>query len=215
MLEVRQHLEKVAGERITKWIACREVLNKFGEITKKHFHLNMYIHDKKNKVKKDTLQKWIRRKGAKGNAAYALQFVEDPKDEDRWWRYTLKEAEYDTLNPRESNVWHGDAFECEDIWNMQKFAADERKRQVEQNLKTREKLMSKNNFRNKLFKYLEEQFPDEQRKRALIKEIAKFYQKEGNSPPGNKLLDICWDYLVETGRASWDDWIDQKYGKDF
>ena len=206
-LEYVRKVESMSQSKVSCWVRCWEVLNKFGEATHGHFHMNLYCE---GDVKKDTLQKWVRRKGIVGNKAYAISIVENPEDPQLWWRYCLKEDQ--------DFKFFGAPIDCpvknqHECWSdMAMLAMDQREIQIKANLKLRQKLMDKNKFRTLLFKHLEEKFPDEREIRPIIKKIWLYYQSQGNSPPGNKLLDIAWDYLTETGRRTIDEWMDHKYG---
>lgn len=66
---------------------CYEVLDKYGEATKPHFHFN-FIAGKA--TCKANIQHYIKQFGIKGPAMYALSDPSSVNDE-RWWRYTMKE----------------------------------------------------------------------------------------------------------------------------
>lgn len=199
-------IESLSGSKVTKWVRCWEERNKFGEATHGHYHMNLYCE---GDVKKDTLQKWIRRKGIVGNKAYAISIIENPEDVNLWWRYCLKEDDRPVTFEDDNSYEFGVPTDWDVIGS---FAKDQREIQIKANLKLRQKLMDKNKFRTLLFKHLEEKFPDEREIRPIIKKIWLYYQSQGNSPPGNKMLDIAWDYLTESGRRTIDEWMDHKYG---
>lgn len=55
-------------DNVDQYIVCYEKSNKFGEPCSPHYHINLYGDIK---VKKETLQKWFNKHGAKGNKAYS------------------------------------------------------------------------------------------------------------------------------------------------
>ena len=94
---------------------------------------------------------------------------------------------------------------------MVEMATSERAHQVATNNKTRDRLVNKNQFRDKLFKYLSDAHGECRHKRTLIKHVGEYYQDQGKSPPFNKLADIVLDYLICIKAISWEDWIDERY----
>lgn len=181
----------------SRYLVAYEHTNKFGEPCSPHYHIN--IHGDLS-VKKETIQKWFNKKGAKGNKAYCVQIREDVDDEGRWWRYCCKEA---LLLHR--------GFSVEEIGRMVEMAVSERAHQVVTNCKTRDRLVNKNQFRDKLFKYLKDKHPLEENRRDLLKLIGTYYQEQGKTPPFSKLSDIVLDYLVTEKYISWEDWIQGRY----
>lgn len=107
-------------ENVTRFICVLEKVGKMGEEVKPHFHINLEVPE--HEKTKDNFQKNIRKwsAGIKGNA-YMVRHVEDPKDEDRWWRYCLKEID--------APVWFSKkGFEKEWITLNKILACDERSR---------------------------------------------------------------------------------------
>lgn len=192
--EVGSHLALCSTSRV---LIASESQNKFGEPTSPHYHINIHVE---KQIKKDAFQKWLNRHGAKGNKAYCLQIREDVEDEGRWWRYCCKE-----------NLAYAHGFSTEDLSKMVEMATSERAHQVSVNVKTRDRLVAKNQFRDKMFKYLDEKHPDIQNKRKLIKIIGQYYQDQGKTPPFNKLADVALDYLIFAKKISWDEWIEVRY----
>ena len=84
-LAIHETLEKINKENqeklglpeikeIPKLIWVKERYNKFGEITKEHYHLNWELIETGIKIKKDTIQKILNRKyHLKGNKMYCLR----------------------------------------------------------------------------------------------------------------------------------------------
>lgn len=184
-------------ENVDQYILCYEKSNKFGEPCSPHYHINIYGDIK---VKKETLQKWFNKHGAKGSKAYCIQVREDVEDEGRWWRYCCKE-----------NLVVSYGFSDDRIEQMVEMATSERSHQVKSNVKTRDRLVMKNQFRDKLFKYLKEQHEQVSDTRRLIKLIGEYYQSQGKTPPFSKLFDVALDYQVVSKMVSWEDWIEERY----
>ena len=182
----------------TRILIADETTNKFGEACEQHYHINIY--DERLSLEKPALQKWLNRHGAKGNKAYCVQIHTDVEDEGRWWRYCCKE-----------NLAYSHGFSDEEIDRMVEMATSERAHQIATNLKTRDRLICKNQFRDKLFKHLQDAHAGCTVKRALIKHIGEYYQDQGKSPPFNKLADITLDYLITIKAISWEEWLDERY----
>jgi hypothetical protein len=102
-------------------------------------------------------------------------------------------------------------FSDERIKQMVEMAVSERAHQVSTNVKTRDRLVAKNQFRDKLFKYLKEQHPNVSCLRKLIKLIGSYYQDNGKTPPFSKLGDVGLDYQVSSGMITWEEWIEERY----
>lgn len=180
-----------------RYLVAHEATNKFGEPCSQHYHIN--IHGKIS-VKKETMQKWFNKFGAKGNKAYCIQICEDVEDEGRWWRYCCKE----------SLLLHR-GFSVEDLSKMVEMAVSERRHQVATNVKTRDRLVNKNQFRDKLFKYLKEKYPNETNRVKLIQLIGEYYQEQGKTPPFSKLGDVCLDFLISMKHMSWQEYVGWRY----
>jgi len=193
----RENQEKIGLpviKKIPKFIWVKEIYNKFGEITKPHYHLNWELIETGIKIKKDTIQKLLNRKyHLKGNKMYCLR-VHDALDEDgheRWWRYTCKQ-----------NIpLKYDGFTEEQINNFHRLANDEYEQRKKENNLTRDKLLDKNNFRNKLIKHLcikhnEKPYREDVR---IFCDICEFYKKTHMTAPFRKLDDLVVDMKCEMG----------------
>jgi hypothetical protein len=180
-----------------RYLVAHEATNKFGEPCSQHYHIN--IHGKVS-VQKETLQKWFNKHGAKGNKAYCIQVREDVEDEGRWWRYCCKEA----------LLLHS-GFSDEDLGRMVEMAVSERAHQVKTNVKTRDRLVNKNQFRDKLFKHLKDNHPNIRDEKKLIRLVGEYYQDQGKTPPFCKLEDVVLDYLIVVKSMSWEDFIERRY----
>ena len=94
-----------------KWIWVKERFNKYGEVTKTHYHLNWWLPDTAIPFKQDSFRKWlnggvIKLKGIK---VYCMRTHPDIGDTDRWWRYTCKQSvplHYSGFTPEEINEFH-------------------------------------------------------------------------------------------------------------
>ena len=180
-----------------RYIVAHEATNKFGEPCSQHYHIN--IHGEVP-MQKETLQKWFNKRGAKGNKAYCIQIREDVEDEGRWWRYCCKEA-----------VLLHSGFTNEDLGKMVEMAISERTHQIAVNCKTRDRLVNKNQFRDKLFKYLKDNYGHERNERKLIKLIGKYYQDGGKTPPFSKLGDVCIDYMISARHMTWEEYVGRRF----
>lgn len=181
----------------SRYLVAHEATNKFGEPCSQHYHIN--IHGNLS-VQKETLQKWFNKHGAKGNKAYCIQIREDVEDEGRWWRYCCKEA---LLLHR--------GFSDSDIAKMVTMAVSERAHQVATNVKTRDRLVNKNQFRDKLFKHLKDNHTAVRDQCKLIRLVGEYYQDQGKTPPFSKLEDVVLDYLIVVKSMSWEEFIERRY----
>ena len=167
-----------------------EEYNKYGEWCQRHVHLNVYfdppdikdpLRSAKEFLKKNAIDIGFR---LKGNKVWSCTLVEEPKDYDRWIRYTLKEKP----------VW---AF-CHGVPDLEQLATDarhERKTAVEINILKREKAIDKQSFRDKLFKWLDDgeahhtmppscrgpDAPDHPDHDEIWKSILDYYCKQGKA----------------------------------
>lgn len=202
VLHLHAQLEKINKENqeklglpeireIPRFIWVKEMYNKFGEVTKAHYHLNWELIETGIKVKKDTIQKMLNRKyHLKGNKMYCLR-VHDALDEDgdRWWRYVCKQ--------KKPSVYRG--FTDEQINNFHCLANDEYEQRKKENIKSRDKLLDKNNFRNKLIKHMckiHEEKPYEEDV-DIYCDICEFYKSNHATAPFRKLDDLVIDIKVE------------------
>jgi hypothetical protein len=135
-----------------------------------------------------------------GNKAYCIQIREDVEDEGRWWRYCCKEA---LLLHR--------GFSDEDLGKMVEMAVSERAHQVATNVKTRDRLVNKNQFRDKLFKHLKDNHAAVRDESKLIRLVGEYYQAQSKTPPFSKLQDVVLDYLIVVKSISWEDFIERRY----
>lgn len=182
-----------------RYIVGVEELDKHAQHTHLHYHINMGECD--IEVGKDAMQKWIRTNlFAKGNRAYSLRLNGDLDDESRWWRYPLKQKGIKS---------HG--FTDDELRDMTMLAKDEYAQSAARNIKTRQRLENKSQFRDKLHKYLKEEHTNVTCQRKLFVLIAKYYQDQGNVPPTNKLYDYVIDYLTIIGHLTWEALFDRRH----
>jgi len=203
-----QQEREVGARDDVKFIVAQEQFNKFGEKTHLHYHMNFYIphHPGNDEIKKDNLQKQLNRNlGLKGNKMYCLRVHHDmPQDVDRWWNYTCKQG----IN----GIVMSQGFRHVEIENMVMISTAEYEQRKKENCETRQKLMDKNNFRNKLIIHMKKSKSHPDRPRLTDKEIwleiARFYRKSHMTPPYNKLDDIVIDVKVELEYLSLDKYYD-------
>lgn len=203
VLAIHKYLEKINKENqeklglpkiqeIAKYIWVKEKYNKFGEITKTHYHLNWELMETGIKIKKDTIQKALNRTfKLKGNKMYCLR-VHDSLDEDghhRWWRYVCKQ--------NKPTAYRG--FTPEDINNFHIMANDEYEQRKKENIKSRDKLLDKNNFRNKLIKHFKKthEIANYTEDVEIFCEICRYYKEASMTAPFRKLDDLVIDIKCE------------------
>ena len=130
-----------------------EQLNKFGEPTNPHYHLNIHfdVPDLKDPLR--SAREWLRREAKslemnlKGNKVWSCTLVEEPTDFRRWIRYPLKESCIRDLTT---------ATDEDELNELILEAKSERKRSIELNIIKREKAVDKQSLKDKLFKWLDD-----------------------------------------------------------
>lgn len=192
-----------------KYLVAMEETNKFGEKTHLHFHINMELptdHPLVKPYRKDTIAKALNRHfGLKGNAMYCLRVHERPDDVERWWRYTCKQGIPVVSSPD---------FTEEVKEEMHKIAKAEYQQRVVENQQTRDKLISKNNFRQKLSKHLHEKLDNMLKKGLKVSDkqlwlaIAEYYRASHTTPPFNKMDDLVIDMKVELKYITLEEYYD-------
>lgn len=195
-----------------RFLVAKEQYNKFGEATHMHFHINMECTTEHHLIKpyrKDTIAKSLNRQlGLKGNAMYCLRVLESPDDIDRWWRYTCKQSV-----PMSSSRDYNDG----ELEEMHKIAKAEYDQRVCENKQTRDKLISKNNFRQKLAKHLHTKLDGMLKKgqqvcdKQLWLAIAEYYRENHTTPPFNKMDDLVIDMKVEIKYITLEEYYDLKH----
>lgn len=185
-----------------------EKTNKFGESTHKHLHWNIVLDQNFKCLNKDSIMAWIRRQpmGIKGNKCYSLKIVGDPEDEDRWWRYIIKE----------SDPWRVAEFPPDFNLEIQKqLAREERAEQIKKNLASRDKLLKKDSFRLRIFAKMKKQIEDQGNPvvddKYLWCEFVKLYQKDNRIPPFNTMDNLVLDYKVTTGIITVEDYYNETH----
>lgn len=126
-------------EYATGW----EILNKYGEPTKPHYHFN-FLAD----AKKETIGAYIRRwppHVIRGNNMFALCKYSTIEDYKRWFRYVAKEKLILKMCK---------GFTTEEWEQMQLVAKDERKRSIKYNLEKREYVLKKSTLYDRYKKQL-------------------------------------------------------------
>ncbi len=188
---------------VDKFIYVEEKNNKMGEETTPHIHFHGYT-DKD--VKKDSLQKFIRRLGEKygytikGNKCYAVNILGDPDDEERWYRYCLKE---------EGAKVAFKGFEKEELKKMRILAQEERKLQIERNKKAHSAYLDKSTFKGKMFDFFKKEGVASHR--PFIIGMIKYYLEKGKVAPFSKFNDYWIDYQISTGLMTPEEYYDKVY----
>lgn len=138
-----------------------EKLNKYGEPCDDHVHFN-FIGDIDRVNPKRCMADWLKRHFAnldielKGNKQFSLQMVEEPADFVRWFRYPLKEG------PIRELIKADDCDEIQEkgIETIIKLAENEKADAMEHNIIRREKLRNKDQFKKKMYDFIDEQLKD-------------------------------------------------------
>lgn len=188
---------------VTQYIYVEEKFDKFGKETTPHIHFNCIVAEE---VKKDTLQRWLRRtaetagKPLKGNKCYSLRLIGDPDDEDRWWRYCCKEKGAKV-------TFRG--FEKSKIVHYKIMAQDEREQQIKRNLQAQDNYLDKSSFKGKMFDFLKKEGVDSHR--PFIIGLIKYYLEKGKVAPFSKLEDYWIDYQISIGIMTPEQYYDRTY----
>ena len=194
------------GAVVNSSAVCKERYNKFGEETHPHYHINLEcdMYD----FKKENFQKWFRGQPflPSGNKAYSIKIVGDPEDENRWWRYLLKDDKSKLLD---SNFPEG--F---DIELNRKMAIDERLQQIKKNIEARERLLRTDSFRLRAFAHLSALYNNDLKtNRQIFSDLVRYYQENNKIPPFNSLMNMVYDYKVHTKQMTPEDYYDQFHAK--
>lgn len=186
------------------YILCCEKYDKYGKETKHHLHMNCYS-DKD--LKKDTVQRWFRTYLAdiyeisvKGNKDYAIAVKSQPDDEDRWWRYILKE--------KGAKVYCSPSKK-EFVLNNMSLAIDERKRTIELNNQHLQKYLDKSSVKGKMFNELKK--IEVKTHKEFMKNAINYYLGKTLTPPFTKLDDMYIEYQLLTGLMDWEKWYKIRY----
>lgn len=174
-----------------------ERLNKYGEPCDPHIHFN-FVCDIERVNPKRCLQDFIRRHfknqdiELKGNKMWSLQMVEEPQDYDRWLRYPLKEQPLNNSITTPGGNWGMVQYpwtfftkegvsgeDLRELYNsLRTRAVDERKTSIEMNILRREKLRVKDQFKQKMYDFIDEETKEgESDKRVIWCTIYKYYRK--------------------------------------
>jgi len=183
-----------------RYLIAKEKLDSKGRETHLHYHLNMELEEEK---KKDSIQKWFRDNNiCKGNKAYSIRTMNDPNDEDRWWRYCCKEC-----------LWKHRGFSKDVLEKYGMLSKDERALQIQKNLETEKSIENKNQKRDKLFKWLKDNHPTITETRALFILMVEWYRvvSKDTPPLANKcLLNKVLDYRMEIGVLTAGEYFDSQ-----
>lgn len=189
--------------KMVKYIQCIEKLDSFGQPCKggDHIHIHM-LCDPEHPHKKDSVQRdwrnWCKTREIviKGKEHYALCYDVSPEDEDRWFRYPLKEQGA-TIKCSENMV--------EFVKQMMPIAIDERKRQIEDNVKAQERFLDKSSFKGKMYEEFDKQGIDQERIFAI--KYIKYCREKQKIPSFSKIEDYWIDYQMATGRMTAEFWV--------
>lgn len=180
-----------------------EKLDSKGRLTHEHLHFHAVIDPEKeggylkNSIQAD-FRKFMKNYGYKieGNKHYALSYNVSPEDEARWLRYPFKEA----------GGRHGSSPDLKRFLVEQRpIAQDERKRQIEDNLKAEERFLDKSSFKGKMYEKLDADGVDNERLFAI--EYIKYCREKQKIPSFSKIHDYWIDYQMSTGRMTAEYWV--------
>ena len=198
LVGIQSEREMEARDEVS-YIVSEEMYNKFGEQTHLHYHMNFSVphHAGNYEFKKETIQKHLNREfKLKGNKMYCLRVHSDmPKDVERWWRYTCKQGK-PIMKKNFSDI---------EVDEMYKIASAEYEQRKIENCETRQKLIDKNNFRNKIVKHLKDAVSKRDKHGCKLTDkmlwlaIAQFYRDNHMTPAYGKLDDLVIDMKVEIG----------------
>lgn len=179
----KRGLETESGKewKIKQYVIGKETLDKYGRETHLHYHVALILSNEKTiKQTKYLIQEYLRSNGAKGNAAYMVRVNADVNDENRWFRYSMKQGDYET--------------DYKGHEELHKLAADEYKNQVKKNLESEEVQRNKNQFRDKLWKHLDDKKLTGEKEIAT--EMFHYYNKNGRDAPIFDLQTKVLNYQI-------------------
>lgn len=152
--------------------------NKYGEPCRPHFHFHFYWSNPQCCDPKRTITRWFQTRAAaseiplRGPRKWCVQLVDDPQDENRFYRYPFKFGLISRCSTSFPNEW----------LDLQiPIAVDENRRRIEANCLHRDKVMDKQTFRDKLFIWLDKPPDGENPKThaSIWIAILLYYQQEG------------------------------------
>lgn len=187
----------------SKYLYTIETKDKYGKDTEPHIHFNCELNEP---VKKDTLQAWFRRFSnnagfpLKGNKCYSIRVLADMEDEDRWWRYCLKEQGSKSFSK---------GFDKQQLKNWRMLAVDERNRQIEKNNKALDKYLDKSSFKGKMFSFFQEK--EISTHKPFVIGLIKYYMEKSQVPPFSKIDDYWIDYKISVGIMSVEEYYEFRY----
>lgn len=202
----------------TQTLACYEVLNKFGEQTHPHYHINCVS---KREIKKQSLNAWFRKFretlgfSFSGVKSYSFSIYDDVKEVDEWLRYVVKEqlgssdvAPFN-ITPTEYDKYEGFtnpvlSYGFTDDWikDNRKTATIRRYYSVIHNRQLRDSYINKNCFKNTMFRKLKDDLNHQQ----FCSNVVSYYGRKGKTAPFKLLFDgdLWLDYLLFKERITFD-----------
>lgn len=200
---VKTHIKRWIGKqkfKMTKYLYGFETKNKFGEDTQPHIHFKFEIDED---AKKNTLQKsfktYMSNLGIelKGVKHYAIILTAQPEDEDRWWRYVLKEEGAIT----------GGNMDPEWVSLNKALAIDERKLQIKRNCEARARFLENDSFKGKMYLHLKDELKIETEREFYIAMI-DYYKSKSKTAPFSKIRDYWPDYKICVGLMTSSEYVD-------
>ncbi len=198
---IYKHIIQELKEEPIRYIVGREQHNKCAELINDHFHISMELEEP---INLDSFRKKLNRTyGIRGNNMYCLrQHLDLKENEERWWRYPIKQ------HPAVASK----GFTSIELDALHTAGLDEYNQRVKENLMAKEKLLMKNNFRNKLIKYLNNKYNGaHQSDKTIFIDIYNFYKEAHTMCPFKKMSDLIIDMRLETRQITIDQYYDTKY----
>lgn len=156
-------LKLISEKNLKYYTGGFETLNGYGEPVTPHFHFH-FRFTTCNSDPKRTIGEYIKKSALtyfqmtiKGTKRWCLQLVEEPDDEERFFRYPFKISPISRLINFPTNITDHEAQQRH-LHEQVALAQDEQKRRVLANCIARERTRDRVTFKDRLFKYLDDTF---------------------------------------------------------
>lgn len=203
--EVINRLNDFKHNELPEWIAKLEMidylygieeLDKFGDATKIHIHIHFTSDKDCGTIRKWLTRRWKEQGDDRTRAAlYSLKQEEDVKENDRFFRYVLKQKSQPYKNFMGCGLIKD--LTLEKLNEMRLLAHEEWNTLVEVNRKKREKELKKDSTYDKICKYLEDKKISGQY--DIATHILDFYMEEGMSINTNTIAGYVLTYGMING----------------
>lgn len=176
-----------------------EFRDKFGEQTKRHIHIHFSSDKELGGMRRWLTRRW-KSQGEERTRASLYSFVEedDVKDEDRFYRYPLKQCKDPMFNtPITLHRIFVQGINKEKAEELRKLAYDEWVRLCEINIKKRDTQLNKDSTYSKIEKYLGQM--DISTYGQVRDKVIEFYMKEGMAINVNTIAGYIVTYSLNRG----------------